>query len=217
MYKTKIYYLIAIMFAAHLGTACSSTDNLRQSEEFHNSLEGVDRNIDEVVTQIDAVRSSLNALTDSNQSDLESAFDNYSGDVEKIIALENAFAEHFNALKSNGDAYFDNWDTSGTQYINPEIQSRSNERRAEVYGAYELIKANSAGVQEAFQAYVIDVREIETFLANDLTRQGINSISSTANTTIRNGENLLVDFDELQLAIRETKSKMDREGVAIRN
>jgi len=208
--------LTGLLFVSYLGVACSSTDNLRQSEKFHYSLEAVDSHIDEIIAQIDAIRSSLNELTNA-PSNLESAFDTYSDDVEKIRAMEEAFAKNFSDLTGSGDAYFNNWDTSGNQYINPEIQSLSNERRAEVYSAYELIKASSAGIREAFQAYVIDVTEIETFLANDLTRQGVNSISSTANTTIRNGENLLADFDELQLAIRETKSKMDRDGIATKS
>lgn len=216
MYKSGAYYLVVFLFAAHFGAACSSTDNLRQSENFHLSMNTVDDNISEIVTQIDAIRSSLDGLTNS-PSNLESAFDNYSSDVERIMALEQAFAEYYDDMIGNGDAYFDEWDTSGNQYVNPEIQSRSDERRAEIYSAYEMVKANSAGIREAFQAYVIDVSEIETFLANDLTRQGVNSISSTANTTIRNGENLLADFDELQMAIRETKSKMDREGILTRN
>lgn len=216
MYKRRTYYLAVFLFAAHFGAACSSTDNLRQSEKFHQSLNAADDNISEIVAQIDAIRSSLNYLTNS-PSDLESAFDAYSNDVERIVSLEYAFEEYYKDMMGNGDAYFDDWDTSGTQYVNPEIQSRSDKRRAEVYGSYELVKASSAGIREAFQAYVIDVKEIETFLANDLTRQGVNSISSIANATIRNGENLLAEFDELQLAIRETKSKMDREGIVTRS
>lgn len=214
MYNPGNYYLIILLAVTAFVAACSSTNNLQRAEDMYSSLETVDSNINEIVQQIDAINNSLNDLVDSDQSNLRRSFDRYSESVTTIKGMENGFVENTERMKSNAQAYFNNWDEGGRQYNNPEIQARSDERRSELGNAYEKIEANTVGLREAFQAYVSDISEIESFLSNDLTSQGIESMRSTANTSIRNGDNLKEELETLQTAIRETRSKMDRDGIA---
>ncbi|CAN5378873.1 hypothetical protein BH23BAC3_BH23BAC3_19710 [soil metagenome] len=217
MYNQGIYFSILLLAVIGFVAACSSTDNLQRSENMYTSLQTVDNNINEIVRQIDAINNSLNELVNTETTDLRRSFNRYSENVNTIRGMERGFAENTERMKSNAQSYFNQWDEEGRQYTNPDIQARSDERRAELGNAYERVEANTVGLREAFQAYVSDVSEIESFLSNDLTSQGIESMGSTANTSIRNGDNLKEELEEMQIAIRDTRSKMDRDGSIARN
>lgn len=212
MYNPGIYYSIILLAVTAFIASCSNTSNLQRSENMYSSLQTVDNNINEIVRQVDAINNSLNELVNSNTTDLRQTFNRYSENVTTIRSMEEGFAENTERMRSNSQGYFNQWDEDGREYNNPEIQARSDERRTELGNAYERVEANTVGLREAFQAYVSDISEIETFLSNDLTSQGIESMRSTANTSIRNGDNLKEELEVLQIAIRDTRSKMDRDG-----
>lgn len=217
IYNLNFFYSIIFITVIAFLAACSTTSNLQRAENMYSSLETVDGNISEIMNQIDAVNSNLNELVNSDQVNLRRSFDRFSENVTILKGMQESFAENIEQMQNNSQEYFNQWDESGADYTNPEIQSQSDERRAELGNAYERVEANVAGLREAIQAYVIDVSEIETFLSRDLTSQGIEAMRSTANTSIRNGDNLKEELEILQIAIRDTRSKMDRSGLARSN
>jgi len=96
------------------------------------------------------------------------------------------------------------------KYDNPDIQKRSDERRETLGNTYDKIAENNIGVKEAFRTYVSDINEIERFLSNDLTRDGINSISTISDNVVENGDHLRNELQNLQSAIEEARREMRR-------
>lgn len=208
--------LLAILFVAltFTVTACSST-GIQRSEDLQSSLETVDNDIKLIVVQIDAIGASLDQLTRPGQSDVRSAFDVYSENVSKIEDMEENFSKNANKMTTDGETYFDNWDQNGDTYDNVELQRSSDERRAELGRTYDRIGQNSQGVKEAFKVYVSDVTEIEEYLSNDLTTRGIESIESLSNQTVRNGNQLKRELENLQSAIEAARSEMRQSGISM--
>ena len=208
--------LLAILFVALTFTvaACSST-GIQRSEDLQSSLETVDNDIKLIVVQIDAIGASLDQLTRPGQSDVRSAFDVYSENVSKIEDMEENFSKNANKMTTDGETYFDNWDKNGDTYDNVELQRSSDERRAELGRTYDRIGQNSQGVKEAFKVYVSDVTEIEEYLSNDLTTRGIESIESLSNQTVRNGNQLKRELENLQSAIEAARSEMRQSGISM--
>ncbi len=208
--------LLAILFVALTFTvaACSST-GIQRSEDLQSSLETVDNDIKLIVVQIDAIGASLDQLTRPGQSDVRSAFDVYSENVSKIEDMEENFSKNANKMTTDGETYFDNWDQNGDTYDNVELQRSSDERRAELGRTYDRIGQNSQGVKEAFKVYVSDVTEIEEYLSNDLTTRGIESIESLSNQTVRNGNQLKRELENLQSAIEAARSEMRQSGISM--
>ena len=181
---------------------------MQRSEEVQSTMRTVDNDIKSIVVQLDAIGSSLDELTKPGQADLKRAFDLFSDNASKIKKMEQDFAKHANEMESSGKAYFNEWDNDSQKYDNPEIQKRSNERRAELGNTYDKIAQNNIGVKEAFRAYVSDINEIERFLSNDLTSDGLDSISVVTNKSLNNGTHLKNELQNLQAAIEEARVKM---------
>lgn len=205
--KPFLLLSLAMFFAI---SACSTT-GIERSEEVQSKMEAVDNNIEEIVDQIDAINYSLDELTDRDQEDLKRSFDRFSENASMIKEMERDFEKYADEMEASGKAYFEEWDEQSQEYDNPEIQARSEERREELGRTYDKIAQNNVGVKEAFQTYVSDVNEIEEFLSNDLTRDGIDSISTTSDKVVNNGAHLKRELQNLQAAIEEARNEMRRD------
>lgn len=190
-------------------SACSTT-GLQRSDDIQSKMESVDNDIAAIVEQIEAVGSSLDELTRRGQSDLEGAFNQFSDDASKIEDMQQRFSRHAAEMEESGEAYFEAWESDSEEYDNPEIRQRSEERRAELGETFDKIAENNVGVKEAFRAYVSDINEIERFLSNDLTGDGINSIKPIADEVVNNGSQLRSELQSLQSAIEEARRQMRR-------
>lgn len=202
--NTFLLFCLVTVFAV---TACSTT-GMQRSEDVQSTMETVDNDISSIIVQLDAIEASLDELTKPGQADLKKAFDLFSDNASKIKEMEEDFANHADQMEASGEAYFEEWDKDIEQYDNPEIQERSEERRAALAETYDKIAQNNVGVKEAFQTYVSDINEIEEFLSNDLTSEGIDSITSIADEVLYNGSRLKSELQNLQSAIEEARIEM---------
>ncbi len=200
--------ILLICLASVFAVSACSTTGLQRSADVQSTMETVDNDIKRIIVQIDAINNSLDELTKPGQADLKRAFDLFSDNADRIKNMERDFSKNADKMEESGKAYFDAWDSDSEQYDNPEIQQRSDERRAELARTYDKIAENNMGVKEAFQAYVSDINEIERFLSNDLTRDGINSISSISDNVVNNGATLRNELQNLQSAIEDAREKM---------
>ena len=195
---------LAAIFAV---SACSTT-GMQRSEEVQSSMQTVDNDIKEIVVQIDAINSSLDELTKPGQADLKRAFDLFSDNASEIKKMETGFSKNSVRMEESGETYFEEWDKDNQKYDNPEIQKRSDERREELGRTYDKIAQYNVGVKEAFVSYVSDINEIERFLSNDLTGDGIDSITPISDKAMNNGSHLKSELQNLQSAIEEARLKM---------
>lgn len=199
-----LLFCLATVFAV---TACSTT-GLQRSEEVQSTMQTVDNDIKLVVVQLDAIGASLDQLTKPGQADSKRAFDLFSENASKIEKMEKEFAKHADRMEASGKAYFAEWDKDSQKYDNPDIQRQSDERRVALGRTYDRIAQNNVGIKEAFQTYVSDMNEIERFLSNDLTSNGIDSITRTANKVVNNGTYLKRELQNLQSAIEDARTEM---------
>jgi len=204
--NTILLFSLAMAFAI---SACSTT-GLQRSDDVQSTMETVDNDIKSVVVQIDAIGASLDELTKPNQADLGKAFELFSENASKIKNMEQNFSKHAAEMEESGKAYFDAWESDIEEYDNAEIRQRSVERREALGETYDKIAENNVGVKEAFRTYVSDINEIERFLSNDLTGNGINSIKPISDDIVGNGSQLRNELRSLQSAIEEARMQMRR-------
>ncbi len=172
----------------------------------------MDNDIQEASRQLDVTGASLDELMRTGQTDVKQAFQAYKDNVEKMETMEKKFAKHAEQMKAQGNNYFEEWKKEGSEYSNPEIQQLSNQRREELRKVYDKIAENSIGVDQAFKTYVSDVREIQTYLSNDLTTKGIAAIAPTSEKVVSDGDSLKYAIQKLQTAIQDVRAEMSQTG-----
>ena len=199
--------LLLCLATVFVVTACSTT-GMQRSENVQSTMQSVDNDIKQIVVQLDAIGASLDELTKPGQADMKKAFDLFSDNASKIKKMERDFTKHAAEMEDAGNVYFSEWDKNSQKYDNPDIQRQSNERRAALGQTYDKIAQNNVGVKEAFKTYVSDINEIERFLSNDLTRDGLESISSVSDKVVNNGAHLKNELQSLQNAIEDARKEM---------
>ena len=212
LYKKFKNFSVLTLFAIFGAMACT-TSGIERSEDLQTALRLVDNDIEIIVGQLDAINESLDELVDSGQADVRKAFDVFTENSSKIEKMESDFAKHTDMVEASGDTYFSKWDNKQNQYDNPEIQKHSDERRAELGRIFDDVTNNNTVIKETFQTYVSDVNEIQLYLSNDLTTNGIASIASLSNQTVHRGIYLKTELLELKAAIERAREEMAHEGI----
>ncbi len=207
--KSCNIFLLFSLATTFVVTSCSTT-GMQRSQDVQASMKTVDNDIKKIVVQLDAIGNSLDELTKPGQADMKRAFELFSNNASKIKEMEKDFTKHASEMEASGKIYFKEWDSDKQNYDNPDIQRQSDQRRATLGKIYDKIALNNMGVKEAFQTYVSDINEIQRFLSNDLTSDGIDSITRTADDVVDNGTHLKNELKNLQDAIEDARAEMQQ-------
>jgi uncharacterized phage infection (PIP) family protein YhgE len=200
-------FIIAILIL----TGCSSS-GLKRSEKASSTLESMDKDVKSIIAQLDATAASLAELTKPGQSDIKKAFDQFSKNVSSIEKLENSFSKNADDMKTRGNDYFGEWQKEDTQYDNPELQAISERRRAELSEVYGKVTESSLNMKEPFKAYVSGVKEIQSFLSNDLTAKGIEAVAPVVSKAVNEGDTLKYAIKDLENALERARAEMTQSG-----
>jgi hypothetical protein len=211
-YKITVYYISIIALSVVFMAGCAST-GIQRSEKATITMQTMDSDIKSIVAQLDATGLSLDDIMRAGQTDVKKAYSLFKDNVSKMESLEKNFNKHYSEMKARGKEYFEEWQKDGDSYKNPKIQQLSEQRRNELGYVYGLIANNSSGVSDAFKAYVNDLKEIQNFLSNDLTSNGIDAITPISRTVVQDGENLKYAIKNVRSAIDRAKSEMVQSGM----
>jgi hypothetical protein len=83
-------------------------------------------------------------------------------------------------MKANSKDYYQTWQKELSGMNNEQLKSISAARQAESLATYEKVAGGYQGVVEAYKPFLKDLKDIQTYLNNDLTPGGINAIKPVA-------------------------------------
>lgn len=199
---SSFFHTLLLVFIIVL-SGCATTGRERAAETA-TSMWDAEEDYQKALVRIDETNASLEDLVRPQQDDTKKAFDAYTKNVRKMEKLGERLDMHTEQMSTQGDAYLAEWEHS---YTNPEIRALSEQRRLEVRELYAKIPEASVGVKGALQSYLTDIREIQLYLANDLTPRGIDAIRPVARKAVVDGDNLkdairpvLIAFDRIRTA-----------------
>ncbi|MBN2299404.1 MAG: DUF2959 family protein [Deltaproteobacteria bacterium] len=192
-------------------TGCAMT-GMQRSAKTDTTMEKVEQDYNEAVAQVEVTGASLGDLVKLGQSDVKEAFEKYSDNVDKMEDLGKRLFKHADNMNSQGKDYFAEWRKQGNTYTNPQIQALSEQRRADLSAVFAKISEASVGVKGVFKAYLSDIREIQTYLSNDLTPKGVEAIIPTAETALKDGESLKDAIIPVLSAIGSARAELTQGG-----
>lgn len=190
---------------------CRST-GMKRSNDTRVSLQTMDEDISSAMLQLDATGAALGELIRPGQPDLKKALNAFSENVDEIVAIEAKFARHADELTARGTDYFEEWQKEGDEYNNAQIQQLSNQRRSILGGAYKIIAKQSTKIKDTFKTYARDVTEIERYLSNDLSANGVRAIVPISRRVISEGDSLTYAMQSVQEVINRARTEMAQSG-----
>lgn len=207
-FQSSVFFTTLLLGTVTCLTGCATT-GMERATKSTNSMQMVEGDYKKASLQIDATRASLENLIEPVQVDVKKAYKGYAENVDKMEKLGKQLDMHTEQMRTRGNDYFVEWESS---YTNPEIRELSERRRIELREVYAKIPEASIGVKGALKAYLTDVREIQKYLANDLTPQGIAAVSPIAQRSATDGDNLKESIKHVLGAIEQVKVEMTQGG-----
>jgi hypothetical protein len=192
--------------ASFLG-GCATT-GMQRSVKASNSIEEVDTEMRKMVVQIDATAASLDAVVSPEQSDLKKSFGVYSDNVVDLEKTGTKVLNRMDEMKVNTKDYFAEWQKEGDAYTNPRIRELSEERRNKLADIYAQVPTANDGVRESYLVYITDLKEIQGYLSNDLTPNGVTAITPIAHKSVQNLDNLKASLRPVIYALDEIKAEL---------
>ena len=179
--KTKklILNLFTLATAVGLATGCASTGNDKAASTA-KSLSESSVMIVKGNSQIDETLADLNDLVSNPNPDLRKQFDAFNTSVNNLGSTATDVADKSEEMKSEGAAYFANWDIETAQMQNEDIRHRSAARKQEVASNFARISDQYDETKTAFVPFMSDLRDVQKFLGTDLTAGGLAAIKDVA-------------------------------------
>ena len=208
-FQSGVFFSLVLLGAITCLTGCATT-GMDRATKTTNSMQTVEGDYKQASGQIDATRASLEELVKPDQTSMKKAYDVYAGNVKKMEKSGKHLDMHTEQMRARGNEYFAEWESS---YTNPEIRELSERRRIEMRAVYAKIPEASIGVKGALKSYLTDIREIQMYLSNDLTPQGIEAIRPIARRAVNDGESLKETVKPVLAAIDRVKIEVAQGGM----
>jgi hypothetical protein len=209
-FQPTVFFTTVLLGVLTCLSGCATT-GMDRATKTTNSMQTVEGDYRETSSQIDVTRASLEDLIKPTQTDVKKANDVYTDNVVKMEKLGKRLDTHTNNMKTRGNDYFMEWESS---YTNQDIRELSERRRIEMRAVYAKIPAASIGVTGALKSYLTDIREVQKYLSNDLTPQGIAAISTIAQKAVMDGDSVKKSIKPVLTAIDQVKFEMTQGGAS---
>jgi hypothetical protein len=208
-YHIQMYRRIAplLLGVGILATGCATT-GVERAERTTTTMQTVESDYRDVLAQVDASNASLQDLLRHDQSDLKKALATYNTDVVRMEATGVRLDKHTADMIAKRSDYFAEWQKQGDTYSNPLIRQLNEERRLQLRDVFAEIPVASIGVKGSLHTYLVDIREIQNYLSNDLTPTGVRAITPVANKAMTDGETL-------KTSVRQVLGSIDRARTAM--
>ncbi len=185
-----------------------ATTSMERATKTTETTQKVETDYRETSLQIIATNASLEKLVLASPNDIKKAYEDYAKNVNKMEKLSARLNEHTEKMQNQREEYFSEWDSS---YTNPRIQTLSERRRNELRQTYAKIPEASIGVKGTLNSYLTDIRDIQTYLSNDLSPQGIEAIKPFVRKAIYDGERVQESIEPLLEAFEQVKAVISPE------
>lgn len=208
--RTQLLALVTMLLLGSTSTflgGCATT-GMDRSVKTSNSIRDVDSEIKKIMIQMDATTKSLDALVVAGNPDLKKSFNAYSNQLEKLDDEGKRVLKRMDEMKSHSKEYFAEWEKQGVAYKNPEISALSEERRTKLAEIYARVPAAAAGVKSSYLSYLTNLKEIKSYLSNDLTPKGIETINPVAKKAVEDMGALKESLQPVITALDEIKAEL---------
>ncbi|OGW34885.1 MAG: hypothetical protein A2010_19060 [Nitrospirae bacterium GWD2_57_9] len=216
-YHLKAILAIVLSGAVSLFTGCAKMKGetgVERATKTTTSMETVTSDTKVASLQIDATKATLDDLLKTGQSpnaqpeDVKKSHERFSENVAKMEDIGNKLNKDIDKMHAQGNEYFEGWAKEGGTYTSPEMQKLSEQRRTRLDSSFREMQAAAAGVRPNLNAYLADIKQIQTYLSNDLTAKGISAIVPIAKAAEQDGAKLKKSFIPVQNAIMQARAEM---------
>jgi chromosome segregation ATPase len=187
---------------------CASSDPGRErANKTVASLEATHDRVADARKQVDKTVASANAMQ-AGGGDLAKQYDQYKSDVAKLESQAADAAARSKDMQARRNEYVQQWSQQSSQMTSPELKAASEARAAKVKERYDGITAKATAAKEAYEPFDKSLKELQTYLSNDLTREGVTAAAPVFTKISNDAKTLNAKLDDLIAELNSVSNSM---------
>ena len=157
---------------------------------------------------------SLDQIAVTATTDPRKAYEHYSKAVEGVEKAADRAKKRAENMNAQGEEYFKTWEKQLSEVHNPEIRRLAEERKVKLRTTFDGIKTAAQDTKDYFPGFLADLKDLRTFLGNDLTVGGVDSAREIIQKTRKDGaktqgalDGLIAELNSVAAALTPAKAK----------
>jgi hypothetical protein len=166
---------------------------------------------DEVINLKKTVNHSMAFLDQTVQDadkDPRKSFKEFSKSVDQVGKAREKVGKRAADVRAAGDAYFKEWEKQLATMNNPEIRQMAEERKEklnEIFGNFGPLVEQT---NNDFDNFYSDVKDLRSFLSQDLTIAGVDAAKDIIKNTRESGDKVDQSLDDLIAEMNSIEAAM---------
>jgi hypothetical protein len=198
--KTKYTYAASLALAALAAAVVVAGCKTSGYQQADKTGAGIASFRDEIVKCKQATDSTLTALDQialAANTNPRPAYENYCKQVANLDSSANRVRKSAQEMKDNGQAYFAQWEQQLSQVKDENIRKMAQDRKAKLQESFDKIKEYTEPLKEQFDPWMQSLKDLQTYLSNDLTVNGIAAAKKPFAAAKSNGAKVQKSMDGL--------------------
>lgn len=176
-------------------SGCASSPDAEATVASMNTF-GVE--LAKVKDSIDDAVKALEAVVGTEASDIRVNFDAYTKSVAALDRQAQVVRKRAEEMRTMGDEFFKEW----------EPENVSPERRTELTASYASIQEDTTLAKEQFTPFLQALKDIESYLALDLSLTGIKSMGELTKKAKDNGAKVKTSIDAALVQVNSVRGML---------
>jgi len=188
--------ILAAIAVAALATGCA-TSGYQKADKTGEGIASFRAEIINLKKAVDNTMSLLGQTSETAATDPRKAFEAFSKSVDKVESARARAGKRAADVKAAGAAYFTEWEKQLANVSNPEIRKLAEERKTKLNEVFGKLPPLLEQAKSDFDPFLSDIKDLRTFLGQDLTVGGIDAASGIIKKTRDHGTKLQKSLDGL--------------------
>lgn len=205
--RSVLFAMALAVAAAALGHGCAKDEGRERSgkavgtlKETRDELAGTQKQIDEVLAAAGVVQ--------SGQGDLKSSYDKYKKEVAETEEAAQDVRKRSDDMRARSKEYQTKWQEEMSKVSNPDLKAAAQARAAKVQGRYAMISAKSQDAKAAYDPFIRDLKDLQTYLSNDLTPAAVQAASPVFDKVKASGQVLKQKLTAVQQELDDVAAEL---------
>lgn len=196
-----------------LSTGCASTGP-DTAQAAVASMSALETSLTAASAQIGTTLNALDQLIAKADADLRPEYDAYEKALDGLESAAESVRDEAARMRTKTQEQYAEWEKSQAAIQDADLKKRSEERRVELQKKQGEANERTQAFQQRFEGFVTKLKDIHTFLGNDLNTAGVESIEGSAKQATSEGTEIRESIGELAAKLAEVRKAISAQGPA---